>query len=155
MFASTLSAADTDRREAVWLRRAATRHGGCVASEAHRAALGGMMCGIRADHSCARYVVADSPWRMHMCCARGAHRRLCAWPRQGFDRVGCTACDEHSYFEDLHITTQAHASRHAHMLPHCLTTSALHLSRKYLDALPFFQNHFGKLLLRVCFVQPR
>ena len=49
VLASTISAADTDPPEVVWLRRAAKRHGSCVSSEAHGAGFGGMAGGIRVD----------------------------------------------------------------------------------------------------------
>ena len=86
-------------------------------SEAHRAALGGMVGGIRVDQSCdgpERNVVADSPWRVQMCCASGARRRIRAWPRKALTRSVLQRATNTSHVHDSRITTQAHAWCHPH-----------------------------------------
>ena len=82
LYAWTLSAAHTEPRQVLWLKRAATSTQGSVILAAHRASLYAMCWRIGADQWCdggTGNVVAELPWRVQIWCTNEPGRRLLAW----------------------------------------------------------------------------
>ena len=144
VYAWTLSAAHTEPRQVLWLKRAATTKRGSAIPAAHRASLDAMCWRIGADQWCdggTGNVVAELPWRVQICCTNEAGRRLLAWAHHSLHRGRFNCVRGAIRYRKLCKTRQNHTHRtHAHVVPLCLSISWVLQCPKFLVALPFFKS---------------